>query len=231
MYIYDHNDHQAKRFVMLQFKKRKRPQVLQLHGEALIAGVASLPTESGLFRAVSFSFADGKADHMALVWGSVSGKQSVLTRVHSECLTGDVFRSLRCDCHGQIQAAIKRISQETSGIIIYLRQEGRGIGLVDKVRAYALQDRGLDTIDANQALGLPVDARRYDDAAAMLRAMRVDSIRLLTNNPDKVLQLGEAGIDVTESLSHQLPANKHNRNYLRTKALRVGHLLDPVRVG
>jgi GTP cyclohydrolase II len=216
---------------MLKIKKRVKPLLVKSHGEALIAGVASLPTESGLFRAVSFSFSGGTAHHMALVWGNVSEKQSVLTRVHSECLTGDVFRSLRCDCYGQIQAAIFRISQEPSGIILYLRQEGRGIGLVDKVRAYALQDRGLDTIDANQVLGLPVDARCYDDAAAMLRAMRVDSIRLLTNNPDKVMQLREAGIDVTERMPHQLPSNKHNRNYLRTKALRVGHLLDPARVG
>lgn len=216
---------------MFAVEQNKLAGTSQTHGEALIAGVASLPTKAGVFRAVSFSFEAGTADHMALVWGNVSGQHEVLTRLHSECLTGDVFRSLRCDCYEQLQAAIERISKEDCGVILYLRQEGRGIGLVDKIRAYALQDRGLDTLEANEALGLPVDARRYNDAAAMLRAMKIASVRLLTNNPEKIAQLEEDRIEVSERLAHQLPANRFNRHYLQTKALKSGHLFDPARMG
>jgi GTP cyclohydrolase II len=212
-------------------KSVSEKQAIQGHGAALVAGVAKLPTEFGRFRVVSFHFAQGAVDHAALVWGNVSGKERVLTRVHSECLTGDVFASLRCDCRDQLLEAMKQITLKEEGVILYLRQEGRGIGLVNKVRAYGLQDYGLDTVEANRALGLPDDSRCYDDAAAMLNALDVRSIQLLTNNPDKVLQLEENGIAVDKRLAHQTPANRHNRNYLITKALRAGHLLDLSEVG
>ena len=146
--------------------------------------------------------------------------------MHSECMTGDVFGSRRCDCGEQLQRALKQIEAEGQGVLLYLRQEGRGIGLLNKLKAYALQEQGLDTVDANRALGFPDDLRNYAPAAAMLRSLGVRSLRLMTNNPDKIAQLTDFGIPVTSRVSIEIPANRHDIRYLRTKRHRMGHLLD-----
>jgi GTP cyclohydrolase II len=144
--------------------------------------------------------------------------------LHSECLTGDVFGSLKCDCGPQLREALRILGAEGGGVLLYLRQEGRGIGLANKLRAYALQDRGLDTVDANRRLGFADDERDYGMAAAMLRALRIDRLRLLTNNPAKVSGLEREGIAVAERVAHQMPVNPHNADYIATKQARSGHL-------
>jgi GTP cyclohydrolase II len=173
---------------------------------------------------VAFRASDDGQEHVALVVGAFGGKPP-LVRLHSECLTGDVFGSLKCDCGPQLKEALYIIGQSGGGVLLYLRQEGRGIGLANKIRAYALQDRGLDTVDANQRLGFADDERDYGHAAAMLRALGVDTVRLLTNNPSKVEGLEAAGIKVAERVPHQMPANPHNADYLATKRKKSGHLL------
>ena len=162
-------------------------------------------------------------EHVALVIGTFAGKPP-LVRLHSECLTGDVFGSLKCDCGPQLHAALRLLAAEGSGVLLYLRQEGRGIGLANKIRAYQLQDRGLDTVDANRRLGFADDNRDYALAAAMLRALGVNSVRLLTNNPAKLAGLQEAGIAVAERVAHHMPVNPHNADYIATKQRRSGHL-------
>lgn len=190
-----------------------------------VEAVADLPTRFGTFRVVGFwNNRDGK-DHLAIVHGDILGADDVVARLHSECLTGDALGSLRCDCRDQLAAGLERIAAEPRGVLLYLRQEGRGIGLLNKVRAYALQDRGLDTVDANLALGFRDDERDYAVAAHMLASLTVRSVRLLTNNPRKVSQLEEYGIRVAGRLPHVIPANRHNRFYLETKAQRSGHLI------
>ena len=164
------------------------------------------------------------AEHVALLIGSPDGRPP-LVRLHSECLTGDVFGSLKCDCGEQLHAAIAAIARSGWGILIYLRQEGRGIGLINKLRAYGLQDQGYDTVESNLRLGFAVDARDFGVAAAMLKLMKQDSIRLLTNNPAKVAGLEAAGVTVAERIPHALPANPHNAHYLAVKRDRTGHLL------
>jgi GTP cyclohydrolase II len=173
---------------------------------------------------VAFRASDDGQEHVALVVGAFGGKPP-LVRLHSECLTGDVFGSLKCDCGPQLKEALHIIGEHGGGVLLYLRQEGRGIGLANKIRAYALQDRGLDTVDANRRLGFIDDARDYGHAAAMLRALGIDEVRLLTNNPEKVNGLRTAGIKVAERVAHQMPANPHNVDYLATKRKRSGHLL------
>ena len=173
---------------------------------------------------VAFRASDDGQEHVALVVGAFGGKPP-LVRLHSECLTGDVFGSLKCDCGPQLKEALHIIGQSGGGVLLYLRQEGRGIGLANKIRAYALQDRGLDTVDANQRLGFADDERDYGHAAAMLRALGVDTVRLLTNNPSKVEGLEAAGIKVAERVPHHMPANPHNADYLATKRKKSGHLL------
>ena len=173
---------------------------------------------------VAFRASDDGQEHVALVVGAFGGKPP-LVRLHSECLTGDVFGSLKCDCGPQLKEALHIIGRNGGGVLLYLRQEGRGIGLANKIRAYALQDRGLDTVDANRRLGFVDDARDYGHAAAMLRALGIDEVRLLTNNPDKVAGLEASGIKVVERVAHQMPANPHNADYLATKRDRSGHLL------
>lgn len=173
---------------------------------------------------VAFRASDDGQEHVALVVGAFGGKPP-LVRLHSECLTGDVFGSLKCDCGPQLKEALHIIGKEGGGVLLYLRQEGRGIGLANKVRAYALQDRGLDTVDANRRLGFADDERDYGHAAAMLRALGIDRVRLLTNNPSKVSGLEATGIAVTERVAHQMPANPHNADYLATKRKKSGHLL------
>jgi len=173
---------------------------------------------------VAFRASDDGQEHVALVVGAFGGKPP-LVRLHSECLTGDVFGSLKCDCGPQLRAALHIIGESGGGVLLYLRQEGRGIGLVNKIRAYSLQDRGLDTVEANLRLGFADDERDYGHAAAMLRALGIDEVRLLTNNPRKVEGLKAAGIKVFERVAHQMPANPHNADYLATKRKRSGHLL------
>ncbi|MBV8908819.1 MAG: GTP cyclohydrolase II [Sphingomonas sp.] len=173
---------------------------------------------------VAFRASDDGQEHVALVVGAFGG-QPPLVRLHSECLTGDVFGSLKCDCGPQLKEALHIIGKAGGGVLLYLRQEGRGIGLINKIRAYSLQDRGLDTVDANQRLGFADDERDYGHAAAMLRALGIDEVRLLTNNPSKVAGLEAAGITVVERVPHQMPTNPHNADYLATKRKKSGHLL------
>ena len=173
---------------------------------------------------VAFRASDDGQEHVALVIGAFGGGPP-LVRLHSECLTGDVFGSLKCDCGPQLKEALRIIGAAGGGVLLYLRQEGRGIGLANKIRAYSLQDRGLDTVDANRRLGFADDERDYAHAAAMLRALGVDQVKLLTNNPAKVEGLEAAGITVAERVPHQMPANPHNADYLAAKRKKSGHLL------
>jgi GTP cyclohydrolase II len=179
---------------------------------------------------VAFRSAADLREHVALVIGKQTGEREPLVRLHSECLTGDIFGSLKCDCGPQLDAALDAMAQEARekggwGVLLYLRQEGRGIGLINKLRAYSLQDQGFDTIEANERLGLPDEARDFPVAARMLRLLGVTTIRLLTNNPAKVTALQAAGITVSQRVPHQLPENPHNARYLATKRDRSGHLL------
>lgn len=183
---------------------------------------ARLPTIYGEFRMTVYR-ADDEKEHVCLCMGETGGSP-LLVRVHSECLTGDVFGSVRCDCRDQLQFALQSIADEGRGIVIYLRQEGRGIGLTSKVQAYALQDEGFDTVDANLHLGLPVDSRDYLLAAEMLRDQGVSQIRLLTNNPRKVNDLEKGGVEVVQRVPHETTPRPENQQYLKTKALKLGHL-------
>jgi 3,4-dihydroxy 2-butanone 4-phosphate synthase/GTP cyclohydrolase II len=187
-------------------------------------GESELPTVHGDFRVIVFRDQQG-LEHSALVKGKLSDT-APLVRLHSECLTGDTFGSLRCDCGEQLKAAMAQIAAEGTGVILYLRQEGRGIGLGNKIRAYALQDTGFDTVDANQVLGFPVDAREYDVAAAMLGKLGIAAVRLMSNNPLKARGLESLGIDVVDQHALQVPAQEKNLGYLQTKARRMGHTLD-----
>jgi GTP cyclohydrolase II len=205
-------------------EKISRNEVMSGCDDVAIVARAQLPLEElppsqiVVFRAAS----DGQ-EHVALVIGAFAGGPP-LVRLHSECLTGDVFGSLKCDCGPQLREALRLLGDAGGGILLYLRQEGRGIGIANKVRAYALQDRGLDTVDANRRLGFADDERNYLQAAAMLRALGADRVRLLTNNPDKVAGLSAAGITVVDRIRHQMPTNPHNAEYLATKRRRSGHL-------
>ena len=187
----------------------------------------TLPTEWGDFTAYGYRITIDDSEHLALVYGDISGDEPVLTRVHSECLTGDVFGSHRCDCGPQLHEAMERIVAEGRGVVVYLRgHEGRGIGLVAKLQAYALQDGGRDTVDANLDLGLPADARHYGTATQVLRDLGIGSVRLLTNNPDKTAALTEFGVPVAERVALTPRPNAHNMAYLRTKRDRMGHQLQ-----
>ncbi|MES1172364.1 MAG: GTP cyclohydrolase II [Bacteroidota bacterium] len=191
-----------------------------------VEAVADLPSRFGKFKIVAFwNNRDGK-EHIAMVHGDVMGAEDLPTRMHSECLTGDVMGSLRCDCRDQLQVALQKLGAMERGLLLYLRQEGRGIGLVNKIKAYALQDEGLDTVDANLALGFRDDERDYAIAAHMLASLNVGSVRLMTNNPNKIHQLDQHGIRVTGRMPHVMPASEHNRFYLETKATRSGHFID-----
>ena len=191
-----------------------------------IAAIADLPTRFGDFHIVAFwNDRDGK-EHAALVRGDVTNAENVPVRLHSECLTGDSLGSLRCDCRDQLESALTTIGQMEQGIVLYLRQEGRGIGFLNKIRAYGLQDYGYDTVEANLALGFQDDERDYAVAAHMLKSLKVSSIRLMTNNPAKVEGLAKHGISITDRMPHAMQPNPHNQAYLRTKARKSGHLLD-----
>ena len=192
-----------------------------------ITAVADLPTRFGMYRVVSFWNNRDEKEHAALVRGDVIDAEDVPTRLHSECLTGDALGSLRCDCRDQLEGALGRLGSDERGLLLYLRQEGRGIGLINKIRAYALQDRGMDTVEANLALGFRDDERDYSIAAHMIHSLGVKSIRLMTNNPSKIEQLRQHGVHVSGRIPHVIEPNEHNRFYLETKAARSGHWIDP----
>jgi GTP cyclohydrolase II len=188
----------------------------------------NLPTRHGTFKVTVFRDASG-AEHLAISKGDIEGGERVLARVHSECFTGEVLGSLKCECREQLEMALDAIASEGRGVVLYLRQEGRGIGLGNKIRAYALQEAGADTIEANVQLGFAVDGRRYDVAAAMARALGIRSVALMTNNPDKVEQLTRHGVKVATRVAIQAPSNEHSVGYLDTKREKMGHLLQTQR--
>ncbi|MCC5855767.1 MAG: GTP cyclohydrolase II [Idiomarina sp.] len=188
-----------------------------------IAARTRLPTQFAEFDLIGFEDRFGK-EHVALVLGQVDDGEPVLSRVHSECLTGDALFSQRCDCGPQLEAALQKVADAGRGVILYLRQEGRGIGLINKLRAYAEQDKGMDTVEANEILGFQADAREYDIAAAMFAALGVTKVRLMTNNPKKLRALLDCGIEVIERVPHKTSGTPHNKEYLATKGKKFGHL-------
>lgn len=190
-----------------------------------LAARAKLPTRFGTFTLYGFYDNREGKEHTAIVHGDVEGKKSVPLRVHSECHTGDVWGSLRCDCREQLEAATRYIASQPCGVVIYLKQEGRGIGLLNKIRAYQLQELGLDTVEANQYLNLPVDARDYRVAAKIIKLLKIRSVMLLTNNPDKIEGLKQAKIDVEGRIPIIIPANSHDEGYLEVKKNKMGHLM------
>jgi GTP cyclohydrolase II len=200
--------------------KPARRSKLELYAEA------PLPTARAVFHVRVFRERATGIEHLALTLGSVGGPEPTLVRVHSECLTSEVFGSLKCDCRDQLDGALDRIAQAGRGVLVYLRQEGRGIGLGNKIRAYALQAKGADTYEANRSLGFPDDLRRYDLAAEILRTLGVGPIDLLTNNPQKVATLVAEGIEVRRRLPSKGRVNAHNRSYLGSKKRNGGHLID-----
>lgn len=203
--------------------QRFRDQAARMLTRVAEARVPLLDAEDT--RIVAFRPSDGGREHLAIIVGQPDPKKPVLARLHSECFTGDLLRSLRCDCGDQLRGAIEVMSREGAGLLLYLAQEGRGIGLVNKLRAYNLQDRGADTLDANEQLGFDADERVYKPAAEMLRQLGFPRVRLLTNNPLKVEALAACGVEVVARVPHSFPANGHNEAYLDTKARRFGHLL------
>lgn len=186
---------------------------------------ANLPTEFGIFKIIGFEHPETHKEHVALVLGDVTNDEPVLARIHSECLTGDALHSLKCDCGFQLQAALKQISEAGRGVLIYHRAEGRGIGLINKIRAYALQDQGMDTIEANLALGFKEDERDFSVCAEMFELLGIKAIRLLTNNPEKINTMKQAGINVVERVPLNVGENRYNTGYLTVKAEKMGHMI------
>ncbi|GGO78407.1 GTP cyclohydrolase-2 [Marinobacterium nitratireducens] len=186
---------------------------------------SKLPTPWGTFTMVGFEDETSGKEHVALVFGEVAGDTPVLARVHSECLTGDALFSLRCDCGFQLQEALKRISEHGKGVLLYLRQEGRGIGLLNKIRAYHLQDGGADTVEANEQLGFAADMRDYSMCLPMLEHLGIKQVQLMTNNPRKVKALEQYGVAVAERVPLQVGKNRHNEQYLATKMGKLGHMM------
>lgn len=184
-----------------------------------------LPTPWGVFNLHGFEDTETGKEHLALVFGDVEAESSVLCRVHSECLTGDSLFSMRCDCGAQLQGALERVAKEGAGVVLYLRQEGRGIGLINKIRAYQLQDHGADTVEANERLGFDADLRDYSMCKPMFAHLHVNRLRLMTNNPVKVNALTKLGFDIVERLPLETGHNTHNARYLATKAGKLGHLI------
>lgn len=214
---------------MVTHTHRRLAQERQTEGfpadrQVRLAATASLPSRHGDFRVVAFEALDGQ-DYGAVIKGEVDGAEAVPVRVHSECFTGDIMGSLRCDCRDQLEAALDYIGEAERGIVVYLRQEGRGIGLANKIRAYALQDNGLDTVEANLALGFHDDERDYRIAAEILKELGVRSVRLLTNNPKKLKGVELNGVPVVGRIEIKTPPNPYNISYLETKKRKSGHLL------
>ena len=189
---------------------------------------AALPSRFGKFTIHGFAGRGPMEEAVALVHGNIKGKSAPLVRIHSQCLTGDVLASLRCDCRAQLELSLKKIAKARSGILLYLPQEGRGIGLMNKLRAYELQDGGMDTVEANEKLGFAADARDYDFSGQVLKQLGVRKIRLLSNNPEKVRQLEASGIRVVERVPCQPRISKISRAYMQTKKAKMGHILDGV---
>jgi GTP cyclohydrolase II len=218
--------------ILKSFKmaKKLKPTVKKKKPGAKLRMVAQadLPTPYARFKIYGFEGNGPQEEAVALVRGNIKGKVAPLVRVHSQCLTGDVLNSLRCDCRAQLELSMKKISKAPSGILLYLPQEGRGIGLMNKLRAYQLQDGGMDTVEANESLGFAADARDYDFSADVLKQLGAKKIRLLSNNPEKVRQLENAGIEVSERVPCEPPISKISRAYLKTKKSKMGHLLKGI---
>jgi len=193
---------------------------------AIYVASSKLPTPFGEFMLHGFEDSETGQEHVAITLGDVSHAQPALCRVHSECLTGDALFSMRCDCGSQLQTALSKISENGTGIILYLRQEGRGIGLINKVRAYALQDQGADTVEANERLGFDADLRDYSICKGMFAHFQISKVKLMTNNPVKVTALTKLGIEIVDRLSIEAGHNDHNAKYLATKAGKLGHMFS-----
>lgn len=221
---------------LLRFARKNKLKIITIRSlieyrrrhEKLVTKLAStrIPTKFGEFQLFVFEETLTGRQHLAMVNGDVDGAKNVMVRVHSSCLTGDTLFSLRCDCGNQLEAALKAISREKQGVLLYLAQEGRGIGLLKKIQAYALQDHGLDTVEANKALGFKPDLREYGIGAQILSSLGLTTIRIMTNNPRKIVGIGGFGLKVVGRVPIQVPSNKHNARYFRTKKAKLGHLLE-----
>jgi len=207
-------------------QKRRGRAPAKAAGKATIVARATLPTRFGQFSVIGIKGRGPQDEAVAILHGRLKQGQTPLVRIHSQCLTGDVFTSQRCDCRAQLELSLRKIAKAPSGIVLYLPQEGRGIGLLNKLKAYELQDEGLDTVEANRRLGFAADSRDYDFAAEALKALGVRSVRLLSNNPDKIEQLEKSGVRVAERVPCRPRTNHHSRAYLRTKQRKMGHLLE-----
>jgi 3,4-dihydroxy 2-butanone 4-phosphate synthase/GTP cyclohydrolase II len=197
-------------------------------GEARVVATAELPTRFGQFTVLGIKGRSKHGEAVAILHGQLRGAKAPLVRIHSQCLTGDVFTSQRCDCRAQLEFSLRRIAKEPAGVVLYLPQEGRGIGLINKLKAYQLQDNGLDTVEANRRLGFAADSRDYAFAAKALKALGIRAVRLLSNNPDKIRQLEQAGINVVKRIPCRPRTSHHSRAYMRTKKIKLGHLLADV---